>query len=395
MHRNSHTKYPVLIVGAGIGGLTLAHALLAKGVAVQILETSKALTDVGAGIQIPPNAVKVLRALNLDAAVTTRAFRPRAIEARMGESGRPIFSIPLAEQSMMRWGAPYLHIHRADYISVLEAALPDGVLKLGAKVTSYNQTPDGVQVRLQSGKEICGSHLIGADGIRSTIRAQMLGSDKPRFTGNVAWRIVVPVEALEGYTPRPTACAWFGRGKHAVTYRLGAEGNLANFVGVIERDDWREESWSTEGTKAEALTDFSGWHPIITTLIQRADTFHRWALFDREPLPSWTQGSVTLMGDAAHPMLPFLAQGAAMAVEDAYVLADVIATGRELIEYQSQRLPRTSKVQSASRANMGLFHKRRLLSQLVSYGPMWLAGRIAPSIVHRRMDWLYGYDVTN
>jgi salicylate hydroxylase len=387
-------ELPVLIVGAGIGGLTLAHALLRNGINVQILEAAPELTEVGAGIQIPPNAMKVLRALNLDTAVMTRAFKPTAIEARMGETGREVFNIPLAAQSLTRWGTPYLHIHRADYIAALREALPEGVLRLGVRVQSYAQDKLGVHVVLETGETVAGMYLIGADGIRSTLRTQMLGPDTPRFTGNVAWRVVVPTAKLGNLAPRPTACAWFGRCKHGVTYRLGADGEMTNFVGVVERENWQEEGWSIQGSKEDVLADFAGWHPTITTLIEAADTFHRWALFDRAPLTQWTDGRAALMGDAAHPMLPFLAQGAAMAVEDAYVLAQVIAEDAPLIEYQNKRLARTSKVQVASRANMDLFHKRTRLSQLATYGPMWLAGKILPSIVHRRMDWLYGYDVT-
>ena len=154
----------------------------------------------------------------------------------------------------------------------------------------------------------------------------------------------------------------------------------------------RDRGWSVSGEKSDALIDFGGWHPVITRLIENADALHRWALFDRKPLSQWTAGRVALMGDAAHPMLPFLAQGAAMAVEDAWVLAEVISKGQDFGKYQKRRLPRTSKVQAASRANMGLFHKQTRAAQLATYGPMWMAGKAAPNIVHRRMDWLYGYD---
>ena len=383
---------PILIVGAGIGGLTLAHALLKRGLSVRVFESAAALENVGAGIQIPPNAMKVLRALGLESAVTARAFRPEAIEARMGQTGRGVFNIPLAEYATERWGAPYLHIHRADYIAALSGRLPKDIIQFGARVASYRQTEPDVSVRLEDGSSIQGAYLIGADGIRSTIRAQMLGADAPEFTGNMAWRAAVPIESLGELVPNPTACAWFGPGRHAVTYRLGAKGHLVNFVGVVEREDWREEGWSVSGDRADALKDFGGWHPVIQRIIESADTLHRWALFDRKPLSQWTAGRVALMGDAAHPMLPFLAQGAAMAVEDAWVLAEVISKGQDLGEYQKRRLTRTSKVQAASRANMGLFHKQTRAAQLATYGPMWMAGKVAPNIVHRRMDWLYGYD---
>jgi salicylate hydroxylase len=222
----------------------------------------------------------------------------------------------------------------------------------------------------------------------------MLGQDAPQFTGNLAWRAVVPTARLGDLAPNPTACAWFGPNRHAVTYRLGAQGELTNFVGVVEQESWQEEGWSIRGDKADALKDFDSWHPVISHILKNADDLHRWALFDRAPLDRWVEGRVSLMGDAAHPMLPFLAQGAAMAVEDAWVLAQVISNGLALTEYQNQRLTRTSKVQAASRANMGLFHKSSMASQLATYGPMWLAGKLDPNIVHRRMDWLYGHDVT-
>ena len=382
----------VLIIGAGIGGLTLAHALIQRGKNVRVLESAPALETVGAGIQISPNAVKVLRALGLEKAVTANAFQPRAIEARMGRSGRPVFNIPLAEYAEKRWGAPYLHIHRADYIAALSEGLPEDTIELNARVKSYQHAADDVSVTLVNEREFSAQYLIGADGIRSVIRGQMLGLDAPKFTGNMAWRAVVSAARLGEFVPNPTACAWFGPNRHAVTYRLGAQGQRVNFVGVVEQESWQEEGWSLQGDKDEALKDFAGWHPVIHNLLENADELHRWALFDRTPLEKWVDGRVALMGDAAHPMLPFLAQGAAMAVEDAWVLAEVIASGQDLSAYQKLRLLRTSKVQAASRANMGLFHKASLPAQLLTYGPMWAAGKLVPAFVHRRMDWLYGFD---
>lgn len=321
----------------------------------------------------------------------------------MGESGRYIFTIPLAQQAIDMWGSPYLHIHRADYIEALRKALTDRApqaLRLGAFVTDFRHKGAGVTLTLNDGSKFSGEVLIGADGIKSKVREILFGADTPRFTGNVAWRAVVPIERLKSHVPNPTACAWMGRGRHAVTYRLRG-GKLANFVGVVERDDWKEEGWSQKGKVEDALKDFEGWHPNIIELIQTIEpnSLYRWALFDRSPLPQWGKGHVTLLGDAAHPMLPFLAQGAAMAVEDSWVLArEVSQSGRpvkdSLEAYQNLRMERATKTQSASRANMKTFHQSSRLGQLKTYGPMWLAGKIMPSIVHKRMNWLYGFDVT-
>lgn len=394
----------VLISGGGIGGLSAALCCVHFGHEVIIFEKAVELGDVGAGIQLPPNAMKVFEALSIDDFIAKKSFRPEAIEARMGESGRHIFNIPLAQQAIDIWGAPYLHIHRADYIEALQQALmarAPKALRLGASVESFHQNDRGVTVTLKDGTNFAGDILIGADGIKSGIRKTLFGANKPRFTGNVAWRAVVPIERLKSHIPNPTACVWMGRGRHAVTYKL-RRGALVNFVGVVERDDWREESWTEKGNVEDALRDFRGWHPVITQLLQSVEPslLFRWALFDRPPLPKWTEGRITLLGDAAHPMLPFLAQGAAMAVEDSWILAREISKSERVINtslkiYQNLRFERTRKAQAASKANMKTFHKRNRLGQLGTYAPMWLAGNVMPSIVHRRMNWLYGYDVTN
>jgi len=393
----------ILIAGGGIGGLTAALCCLHRGHDVTVFEQTKKLGEVGAGIQVPPNAMKVFEALGIDGLIAKNAFRPESIEARMGGSGRPIFTILLAQQAVDMWGSPYLHIHRADYIEALKDAIAEHApkaLQLGVTVTNYRNQDEGVILTLKDGREVEGDVLIGADGIKSVIREQMLGPDKPNFTGNVAWRAVVPIEALGEHIPNPTACAWMGRGRHAVTYRL-RRGELANFVGVVERDDWTKEGWAEKGSQDEALKDFEGWHPAITTLIKAAkpDVLYRWALFDRAPLPRWVEGNVALLGDAAHAMLPFMAQGAAMAVEDSWALAREISrterpAAKSLEAYQNARFERTSKAQAGSRANMKTFHQRTKLGQLKTYGPMWLAGKIAPSAAHKRMDWLYSHDVT-
>ncbi|MEO1100248.1 MAG: FAD-dependent monooxygenase [Pseudomonadota bacterium] len=388
-----------IIAGGGIGGLTAALCLSRVGWQVEILEQAAEIGEIGAGLQMSPNAMKVFEALSIDQDLAKSGFEPDGIELRMGVSGMTLIRAPLGKTARARWGSPYLHIHRADLVSVLASALEaraPGAVRLGQSVVSYDQDTTGVTAHLSTGEQARGDLLIGADGIHSAVRTTMLGPDNPTFTGNVAWRAVVPVERLGADIPNPVAGAWMGRGRHAVTYLLRA-GTLANFVGVVERDDWTKESWNEPGAHEDALADFAGWHPTITRLIEEADTLYRWALFDRPPLPKWTEGRVALLGDAAHPMLPFMAQGAAMAIEDSWALAAALANSDRietaLDAYRAIRFKRASAVQAGSRANAKTFHQRSLAGRIKTYGPMWLAGRIAPKIGLQQQDALYGYDI--
>lgn len=391
----------ILIAGAGISGLSAALCLARRGHQIEVFERAAEISEVGAGLQISPNGMHVLNQLGLGEEIKARGFEPRGIELRLGQTGGVIFDIPLARRSVSRWGAPYIHIHRADLIDcLLKAAKATDNIEIctGWTATSIEQSETGVVLSNELGDRVEGDLLVGADGIHSIVREHLHGADQPRFTGCVAWRGVIPVDRLRtDLKPPPTACAWTGKGAHAVTYYLRG-GKLVNLVGVVERSDWQVESWSEAGTKEQFLEDFKGWHPAITHLIEQGDEFFRWALFDRAPLNSWTGDRIALMGDACHPMLPFLAQGAVMALEDAYVLSDCLGDGSSLEtalkRYQALRLDRTAKVQSQARANMGIFHRRTPISQLATYGPMWMAGRVLPEVVHSRMDWIYGHDVT-
>jgi salicylate hydroxylase len=225
----------------------------------------------------------------------------------------------------------------------------------------------------------------------------MLGDTPARFTGNVAWRLVVPAPKVPAKLIPPTACIWTGTGRHAVTYYL-RRGELINFVGVVECSDWQHESWTEQGDKRQLLDDYKRWAKPITTLIDQATDCYRWALFDRDPLEKWSLGRVTLLGDACHPMLPFLAQGAVMSIEDAWVLSRQLKGTNDipaaLAAYEAARKPRTTKTQLGARRQMGLYHKRGLPAQFGTYAPMWLAGKVTPSFVHARQDWLYKFDVT-
>jgi salicylate hydroxylase len=362
---------------------------------VTVIERSPAISEVGAGIQLSPNAMKGLAVLGVAEAVERVSSEPQALELRIGKTGEMVFSIPAGAAARARYGAPYLHAHRADLIGILlEAAKGAGVrLILGARVAAFAREGAELRVGLDTGEIVAGDLLVGADGIRSKVRRLMFGQDAPRFTGAVAWRAVAPVEA---YPDLPVgAVVWAGAGRHAVTYRV-RRGALINFVGVVEEEGWEKEGWDEVGSKADLAKAFEGWAAPVTSVIGAARSVHRWALFDRAPLAAWSKGPVTLLGDACHAMPPFQAQGAAMAIEDAAVLAACLKDGADieaaLGRYEALRKPRTTKVQASARSNMGVFHRSNLVTQAATYGPMRIANMLAPAFVRSRQDWIYAYD---
>ena len=388
----------IVIAGGGIGGLSAAIALCKVGFEVEVVERATALQEVGAGLQLSPNATKGLAALGVLEAVAAISSMPEALEMRIGRTGQKVFSIAIAKEARKRYGAPYLHAHRADLIDILaRAATHAGAhIRLGARVSAYVHDGAGLRVGLDTGAILPCDMLIGADGVRSTVRRQMHGEEAPRFTGAVAWRATVPAEVAPDLPH--AAIVWAGPGKHAVTYRV-RRGALINFVGVVETQEWRSESWDQLGDPVELAKAFGGWAAPIPDIIASAGQCFVWALFDRDPLPSWSDDRVTLLGDACHPLPPFQAQGAAMAIEDAIVLAKCLqaegVSPAALQRYEKLRKPRTSKVLASARANMGVFHRSNAVTQAATYGPMKLADRLFPSFVRSRQDWIYGYDVRN
>ena len=390
-----------LIVGGGIAGLCAAISLRLTGWHVQVFEQAPEITEIGAGLQISPNGVKILEHIGVMEGLKSVLFEPEAIEIRMGVSGRPILHLPMKGPAAERWGARYIQVHRADLISALSArldALQHGAVQTGCPVRSYAPCKDGAEVTLIDGQRVQADLVIGADGIHSNLRHQMLGPDAPRFTGNYAWRALVPAAQLGDLAPPPSGCIWAGPKKHAVTTYVRG-GTVVNFVGIVEQTTWREESWSRTGDRQEALTDFGGWAPPVSKILQRAEVLHKWALFDRAPLPKWQDGHVVLLGDAAHPMLPSMAQGAVQSLEDAYHLARTLgaaegpAIATACAQHYAERIARTSRVQRVSAQNLQLFHKSGRLAQLMAYAPIWLAGQLAPALVRKRNDWLYGAPV--
>ena len=392
----------LLVAGAGIGGLAAALALARKGFGVTVLEQSTQFGDVGAGIQISPNASRLLAGWGLLPALEAMAVRPEALEIHSHASGRLLFRSALGEQAVQRYGAPYLHLHRADLHRVLlDAARGEAAIAIHAdsrveRVEHVGQGAEAVRVETAQGQRHQGDLLIGADGIRSVVRSALFGPEQPRFTGNVAWRGLVPIEALAPALRRRVAGLWMGPGAHFVHY-LVRGGSLANFVAVIEQRGWEVESWTERGDQAELIRAFGDWPSPVRELVHAADpeTCFRWALFDRAPMPQWSRGAVTLLGDACHPTLPFMAQGACMAIEDAAVLAECLAetASREaplataLPRYEALRRVRTAEIQLGSRRNSRLYHLSGMAARLRDLGaPLAAPGN------QRKLDALFGHD---
>lgn len=391
-------KPKVIIAGAGLGGLTLAGLLHQRGFETIVCEQSPVLGEIGAGIQISPNAVKVLRALGVEEGLRRVGFEPVAFAGWDWHSGRQLYWTPMKEIFMERYGAGYFHVHRADLHALLVATVPESVFRLGAKVTGVVEGEKTAAVRLADGSEIEGDVVIGADGIQSAVRNSLFGDLPAQFTGNICWRgVVATVELPPNFVP-PTSSNWPGPHGHVVHYYIRG-GALVNFVAVRETDQWTAESWNIPSSREELLAGFEGWHPRIRTLFERAGHLYKWGLFDRDPLPHWTKGRVTLMGDAAHPMLPFLAQGAAQAIEDGYALAAWLDAcpadpERALVSYETERMPRTARVQIGARARGKTLHltsafarfKRNLRFQLMQWKD--------PTLTPHSVEWVFSHDVT-
>ncbi|REG84935.1 FAD-dependent monooxygenase [Marinomonas pollencensis] len=388
----------VAIAGAGIGGLTAALALAKANFDVTVFEQASQLGEVGAGLQMSPNAMKVLRALGLEEALRSYAFVPQHACIRHYQSGDYYLKSPLGAAAEARYGAPYWHLHRADlHNALLDACLHAGVrVTLGCRVENYKDQEDKVSFSLSNGEQYQADLLIGADGIRSMVREQMHGQESPRFMKQVAWRGVVPVSELDGVKIQPDACVWVGPGRHFVSYYIRG-GKLVNFVAVEERGDWQQESWREEGDINELRSAFSGWHPEVTGLLANAETTFLWALNGRDELTAWHQGRVVLLGDACHPMLPFMAQGAAMAIEDAHVLSQCLeqyTRAQALARYEALRKPRASKIQAMSKENAGLYHMHGGLAGRIKLQAIRAAGQFMPQVIAHKLDPVYGFDVT-
>jgi salicylate hydroxylase len=356
-------KPKILIAGAGIGGLASASCLMKAGFDVDIYEQAPVLGEVGAGIQVSANAMHVLRHLELGEAISQIGVQPKAYVFRLHDTGEIIQQFTLSGEHERQHGAPYTQVHRADFHDLLAAKAreikPD-VIHLDHRVTDFTERADGVELEFANGRTVHGDLLVGADGLKSVVRQKIVGEVPATYTGDAAWRILVPVERLPHNLLDQVMSVFMGPGCHVVCYYIRA-GALMNFVGTVEAEV-SEESWTLKLPWERLKADYVGWHPIIQTIIDAADKdeCYRWSLHNRRPIQKWSTRRATLLGDAAHPTLPYLAQGAAMAIEDGAVLARALDQADSIAEaldlYQRNRIDRTARVVEQSTDNRRLFH---------------------------------------
>jgi salicylate hydroxylase len=350
----------VAIIGGGIGGLAAAASLLRTGFDVHVYEQARALGEVGAGINIGPNASRILHRFGIAEQLAKSGVRPQTFDQRRWDDGRFLVRAPLGEAVETAFNGPYYTLHRGDLHRAIAAAVPVDRVHLGHRFTHLADHGDQIEAHFENGESISADVLVGADGIHSVVRHALFGPEKPRFTGCVAYRGLVPSDRLTHLDLERTTQIWVGPGRHFVHYFVSA-GKLVNFVAVTEEDSWLRESWVDRGEVADALAAFEGWHPQVLSIIGSADETYKWALFDRSPLPRWSAGRVTLLGDSCHPMLPFMGQGAAQAIEDAATLKGCLEKFSDDVPealrlYEQLRLPRASRLQGMSEINKTRFH---------------------------------------
>ena len=383
---------PILISGGGIGGLITGYALARQGFPVRLFEQSPEFREVGAGIQLGPNIFRVLEKIGLKDAVLADAHRPPAQEMRDALTGKLIVRIPLEEAFFQRFGEPYAVTHRADIHGTFLKACQNSnlvTLETSRRVDSFEDTGKGVTVTLENGQKAEGRALIGCDGMWSKIRERIVGDGKPRVSGHIAYRAVLKHEDVPKDLWRPEVVLWAGPRTHLVHYPL-RRGELYNLVAVFHSDHY-EEGWNAEGSKDVLWQHFKGQRPEVLRMLERIETWRMWVLCDREPVKNWTQGRVTLLGDAAHPMLQYLAQGACMATEDAVLLAEKArAQPDDLLAafnaYTQDRYLRTARVQIMARVYGDFYHARGVTAELRD---ITLSGR-TPQQSYDGIAWLYG-----
>jgi len=387
------------IVGGGIGGLTLALACRESGLTdISVYEQSAAPEIAGHGILLSPNATRVLYALGLKEALTDAACQSDALHYRSHRTGYQISMRPLGAFAEARYGAPFYQLLRSDLIRLLTERLYEREIDVhyGWRCTGLGQSAEAVGLTSESGETRQHDLAVGSDGVHSHVRRFMHEEVPPTFTGHVAWRGTTPVADLPAQFDSRPATIWLGPGRHITHYPVRG-GDLLAFTAVVETAVPGEESWYQTGEREILAEQFQEWHPVIQALVDASQDLHHWPLYDRAPLARWTDGHVTLLGDACHPALPYLSQGAALAIEDAWVLSRMLETWEEdiasgLSEYERYRRPRAARVQAGSRQEARSLHLSDRWQIRWRNLRMALGSRYLPEITMERYDWLYGYD---
>ena len=380
----------ITVLGGGIGGLAVALACAQGGAQVTVLEQADAIAEVGAGIQISPNGWRVLEALGLADAMAVLSPRATAVRLRDFRRGAEVFPMPLSDPAM-----PYHFVHRADLIGALETACRDAgvAIRLGVEVATVEIEGITTLLHLADGSVETHGLTLAADGLHSRARRRLNPKSNPFFTGQVAWRCTIPVEA----PLPPEAHVFMGPGRHLVRYPL-RDGHLVNVVAVEERDGWAAEGWHHRDDPAHLRRAFTDFCPEVRSLLDKAEDVYLWGLFRHPVAERWWDSRLALLGDAAHPTLPFLAQGANMALEDAFTLRECLAadpnTDDALATYQQLRRLRCMRIVDAASDNATNYHLRPGPYRAAAHMALKLAARSAPHLVTRRFDWLYGHDVT-
>jgi 6-hydroxynicotinate 3-monooxygenase len=361
----------VAILGAGMGGLTAAATLRRAGFEVNVYEQAPSFTRIGSGIQMSPNAMKVLRAIGLEEATRDIAFRPEHQLSRDWDTGHVNLDYPFGDTVEQRYGAPYLLMHRGDLHALLASAVPDEKIHQSKELVDLTLLDDSVELHFKDGSQVRADALIASDGVHSIVREKLIGPERPVYSGRVAYRTTFPASLLSEQIDDCTK--WWGKDRHIVIYYTTRAKDEVYFVTSVPEPAWTQESWSLKASVEELRAAFVGFHPTVTQVLEACPSVNKWAIFERDPLPSWTKGNVVLIGDACHPMTPYMAQGAATAMEDAAVVTRCLEgcaptdVAEAFRKFEAVRKPRTSEVQKVSHQNI------------------WL---------HRSADtdWVFGYD---
>lgn len=387
----SGTALRVVVVGGGIGGLAAAAFLHRAGIEVTVYEQAPQLGEVGAGLVVSPNAVRLLRRLgHLDRFLDSAVELDVAWEFRRWQDGEVISAEQMRGRCEQLYGESSYVSHRADLLEAIRAAVPPELVQLGKRCTGIDALPDRATVHFDDGTSVEADVVVGADGVHSVIRGAVTTPAPATYSGMCAYRALVPADSAPDFSRRPVQTLWIGPDHHLVHYPVSA-GKKINIVAFAPAGDFTDESWSSQGTVEELLAEFAGWDPRLRELIEHAGTPGRWALLDRAPLPRWSSGRITLLGDAAHPMFPFFAQGAVQAIEDAAALAQCLAAEsgdpeQALAVYEQIRIPRAGRLQQLS-------HERKDINHLPD-GPEQRRRdmELGEGDALVRSGWIYEYD---